>query len=101
MTSAQPRKIAVVTGGTAGVGRATVREFARSGYDVAVLARGQAGLDAAVREVRSAGGRGLGIPTDVADYAAGRGSRQSRGNSQNSAEGNHKPQQRPAGAGTV
>ncbi len=70
MTSAQPRKIAVVTGGTAGVGRATVREFARSGYDVAVLARGQAGLDAAVREVRSAGGRGLGIPTDVADYAA-------------------------------
>jgi len=33
------RKIAVVTGGTAGVGRATVREFAQAGYDVAVLAR--------------------------------------------------------------
>ncbi len=64
------RKVAVVTGGTAGVGRATVREFARHGYDVAVLARGRAGLDAAVQDVRAAGASGLGIPTDVADLEA-------------------------------
>jgi NAD(P)-dependent dehydrogenase (short-subunit alcohol dehydrogenase family) len=52
------------------VGRATVRAFAASGYDVAVLARGQAGLEAATKDVRAAGGRGLGIPTDVADHNA-------------------------------
>ncbi len=60
------RKIAVVSGGSAGVGRAIVQELASHGYDVAVLARGQAGLDAAVAEVTAAGGRGLGITTDVA-----------------------------------
>ena len=64
------QKVAVVTGGTAGVGRAVVRELADTGYDVAVLARGQAGLDAAVKEVEERGRRGLGIPTDVADHAA-------------------------------
>lgn len=42
MPSRTGRKLAVVTGGTAGVGRATVREFAARGYDVAVLARGRA-----------------------------------------------------------
>ena len=62
-----PRPVAVITGGTAGIGRATVRAFAAAGYDVAVLARGQAGLDAAVAEIEQTGGRGLGIPTDVAD----------------------------------
>jgi NAD(P)-dependent dehydrogenase (short-subunit alcohol dehydrogenase family) len=63
------RKVAVVTGGSAGVGRAVVREFAAHGYDVAVLARGRSGVDAAVHEVETAGGRGLGIQTDVADLA--------------------------------
>jgi NAD(P)-dependent dehydrogenase (short-subunit alcohol dehydrogenase family) len=63
------RKIAVVSGGSAGVGRAIVQELASHGYDVAVLARGQAGLDAAVAEVTGAGGRGLGIVTDVAAKA--------------------------------
>ena len=61
------RRIAVVTGGTAGVGRAVVRELARHGWDVAVLARGEAGLDGAVRDVERAGGRGLGLITDVAE----------------------------------
>ena len=70
MASPGGRKVAVVTGGTAGVGRATVREFARNGYDVAVLARGQAGLDGAIQDVRSAGGRAIGIATDVADHDA-------------------------------
>ena len=57
MTNTPGRPVVVVTGGTGGVGRATVREFAAHGYDVAVLARGQAGLDGAVRDVEDAGGR--------------------------------------------
>ena len=64
------RRIAVVTGGSAGIGRATVREFAAAGYDVAVLARGHAGVDAAVSEVQRAGRRGLALYTDVADREA-------------------------------
>lgn len=63
-------KVAVITGGTAGIGRATVREFAHAGYDVAVLARGQAGLEAARVEVEQAGRRALVVPTDVADADA-------------------------------
>jgi len=70
MTSTTGRKIAVVTGGTGGVGRATVQALAAAGYDVAALARGQAGLDGAVKDVSAAGGRGVGIATDVADYDA-------------------------------
>ena len=62
--------IVVVTGGTAGIGRATVREFARNGYDVAILARGPDGLDATKREVEEMGRRALAIPTDVADSKA-------------------------------
>jgi NAD(P)-dependent dehydrogenase (short-subunit alcohol dehydrogenase family) len=61
------RKVVVVSGGSAGVGRAVVREFAAHGYDVAVLARGQAGVDGAVADVEAAGGRGLGLVTDAAD----------------------------------
>ena len=71
MASSGGRKVAVVTGGTAGVGRATVREFARHGYDVAVLARGQAGLDGAVEDVRKRRRhRRSGSSTDVADHEA-------------------------------
>jgi NAD(P)-dependent dehydrogenase (short-subunit alcohol dehydrogenase family) len=63
-------RIAVVTGGSAGVGRAAVRELAARGYDVAVLARGEVGLDGAVADVKDAGRRALGISVDVADAAA-------------------------------
>lgn len=63
-------RVAVVTGGTAGVGRATVQELSQHGYDVAVLARGRAGLEGAVKDVESAGRRGLAVPVDVADYDA-------------------------------
>lgn len=68
--SPKSREIVVVTGGSAGVGRATVREFARHGADVAVLARGQQRIDAACREVEEIGGRALGLSVDVADADA-------------------------------
>jgi NAD(P)-dependent dehydrogenase (short-subunit alcohol dehydrogenase family) len=60
-------KVVVVTGASAGVGRATARLFAATGYDVALVARGQAGLDAAAKEVEAEGRRALVLPTDVAD----------------------------------
>jgi NAD(P)-dependent dehydrogenase (short-subunit alcohol dehydrogenase family) len=63
-------RIVAVTGATGGIGRATVREFARRGDDVALIARGEGGLDAAAEEVRSMGRRALVVPTDVADDAA-------------------------------
>ena len=63
-------QVVVVTGGSAGIGRATVREFARAGADVAILSRGQERLDNTVREVEKAGCRALGISLDVADGAA-------------------------------
>ncbi len=64
-------KIVVVTGASAGVGRATVEEFARQGYDVALLARDPDRLEHAAAEVRSTHGvRTLAIPTDVADADA-------------------------------
>jgi NAD(P)-dependent dehydrogenase (short-subunit alcohol dehydrogenase family) len=62
--------VAVVTGGSAGLGRATVRAFADAGYDVAVLARGEDGLAGAVADVAAAGRRALGIACDVADHRA-------------------------------
>ncbi|WP_281266436.1 SDR family NAD(P)-dependent oxidoreductase [Curtobacterium sp. 9128] len=46
-------RVAVVTGGSAGLGRATVRELAARGWDVAVLARGLDGTEAAAAEVRA------------------------------------------------
>lgn len=52
------------------MGRATVREFARRGYDVAVLARGEAGLSGAAADVRAAGRRALPLAVDVADNDA-------------------------------
>ncbi|HVM28038.1 MAG TPA: SDR family oxidoreductase [Mycobacteriales bacterium] len=65
-----PPGVAVVTGGTAGIGRAVVRELAARGWDVAVLARGRDRIDDTVREVRDAGRRSVGISVDVADAAA-------------------------------
>jgi NAD(P)-dependent dehydrogenase (short-subunit alcohol dehydrogenase family) len=58
-------RVAVVTGGSAGVGRALVRELAERGWDVGILARGEDGLEAAAAEVRAAGRRALAVPTDV------------------------------------
>ena len=63
-------EVAVITGASAGIGRATAREFGSHGCKVALLARGGAGLDAAAREVEELGGEALVVPTDVADFAA-------------------------------
>jgi NADP-dependent 3-hydroxy acid dehydrogenase YdfG len=62
--------VVVVTGASAGVGRATARAFARRGDAVALIARGVEGLQAAAREVHAAGGRPLVCPLDVADAGA-------------------------------
>lgn len=60
-------KVIVVTGASAGVGRATVRAFARQGAKIALLARGKDGLEGAKRDVESLGGQALVLPTDVAN----------------------------------
>jgi NAD(P)-dependent dehydrogenase (short-subunit alcohol dehydrogenase family) len=60
-------RVVVVTGASAGVGRATVRALAAAGADVALLARGLDGLEGAYREVVRAGRRALVLPTDVSD----------------------------------
>ena len=62
--------IVVITGAGAGVGRATVTEFARAGYDVALLSRDPDRLERAAYEARRHGVRALAIPTDVADADA-------------------------------
>jgi NADP-dependent 3-hydroxy acid dehydrogenase YdfG len=66
MKSSRP-EVVVITGASAGVGRATVREFARHGAHVGLLARERDGLEAARREVKDMGGMALALPTDVAD----------------------------------
>lgn len=59
--------VVVITGASAGVGRATAIAFAKKGARIGLLARGAAGLDGARRDVEAHGGRALTIPTDVAD----------------------------------
>ena len=60
-------KVVVITGASAGVGRATVREFAKYGASIGLLARDRDRLESARREVEELGGRALVLPTDVAD----------------------------------
>ncbi len=56
------QKVAVVSGASAGVGRATAVALGREVYNVALLARGRAGLDGAAADVRAEGRRALAIP---------------------------------------
>lgn len=64
-------KVVVITGGTAGLGRATAEAFAREGCKVAVMARGIDRLNTAERQLRRMGSpRTLGISVDVADSKA-------------------------------
>jgi NAD(P)-dependent dehydrogenase (short-subunit alcohol dehydrogenase family) len=60
-------EVVVITGASAGVGRATARAFAARGAHIGLLARGRDGLEGARRDVEAAGGRALVLPTDVAD----------------------------------
>ncbi|MFU8871791.1 SDR family oxidoreductase [Micromonospora sp. SL4-19] len=64
----QRAQVAVITGASAGVGRATAQLLARRGIAIALLARGRTGLDAAADEVRAAGSRALPIEVDMAEY---------------------------------
>jgi len=60
-------EVVVITGASAGVGRATARKFARHGARIALLARGTDGLEAAQREVKELGGTAIVVPVDVAN----------------------------------
>jgi NAD(P)-dependent dehydrogenase (short-subunit alcohol dehydrogenase family) len=63
-------RVIVITGASAGVGRATARAFAREGAHIGLIARGADALEACRREVDAAGGRALVLQADVADAAA-------------------------------
>jgi NAD(P)-dependent dehydrogenase (short-subunit alcohol dehydrogenase family) len=64
------RDVVVVTGASAGVGRAIAHAFGRRGHGVALLGRAAEPLEEVRREVEAAGGRGLALPTDVASAEA-------------------------------
>ena len=70
MKNGSEHRVVVVTGASAGVGRATVRAFAKRGCSVGLIARGSEGLDAAAAEVRGEGGRAAAVSADVADAEA-------------------------------
>jgi NAD(P)-dependent dehydrogenase (short-subunit alcohol dehydrogenase family) len=63
-------RVVVVTGASAGVGRAVARRFGARGDRVALLARGEKGLDSARDDIVGSGGEAMTLPTDVADHAA-------------------------------
>jgi len=67
VTNEQRREVVVITGSSAGVGRATAQEFARHGARIGLIARNKERLEAAKREVEALGGEALVLPLDVAD----------------------------------
>jgi len=60
-------EVVMITGASAGVGRAVAQAFGSRGASVGLFARGRAGLEAAARDVAAAGGRALILKGDVAD----------------------------------
>jgi len=67
MADRQSSEVVVVTGASAGLGRATVRAFAREGARIGLVSRDRERLEEARKEVESLGGEALVLPTDVAD----------------------------------
>lgn len=70
MQKGKRNEVVVITGASAGVGRAAVQAFARAGARIGLLARGRAGLEGARRDAERLGGEALVLPTDVADADA-------------------------------
>jgi NADP-dependent 3-hydroxy acid dehydrogenase YdfG len=64
------REVVVITGASAGVGRATARAFGKRQAKVGLIARGRDGLEAAKLEIEAAGGQALVLPLDVSDHDA-------------------------------
>lgn len=60
-------EVVVITGASAGIGRATAQAFAKEGARIGLLARSREGLEAAKKEVETLGGQALVLPTDVSD----------------------------------
>jgi NAD(P)-dependent dehydrogenase (short-subunit alcohol dehydrogenase family) len=67
VNNANNRRTVVITGASAGVGRATVEAFAREGARIGLIARGKAGLEGAKSDVVRLGGEAIMLPADVAD----------------------------------
>ena len=67
MADRQKSEVVVVTGASAGLGRAIVRAFARQGARIGLVSRNQERLEEAKKEVESLGGQGLVLPTDVSE----------------------------------
>ncbi len=63
-------EVVVITGASAGVGRATARAFGKRRARVGLIARGRDGLEAAKREIEEAGGEAIVLPLDVSDHDA-------------------------------
>src|SRR3954451_11098152 len=63
-------EVVVITGASAGVGRATARAFGKRKAKVALIARGVEGLEAAKREIEVLGGQAMVLPLDVSDHDA-------------------------------
>lgn len=66
----QTPRVAVITGASAGVGRAVAQQFAAQGWRVGLIARGRAGLEGARADAEAAGTEALVLPADVADAEA-------------------------------
>jgi NAD(P)-dependent dehydrogenase (short-subunit alcohol dehydrogenase family) len=69
MGTAKTSEVVVITGASAGAGRAIVQAFARRGASIGLVARGCDGLEGTRRDVEALGGKALVLPTDVADPA--------------------------------
>jgi 3-oxoacyl-[acyl-carrier protein] reductase len=63
-------RVAVVTGGSRGIGAATCRLLAQNGAKVAVNGRDEAAINSVVQRIRSSGGEAIGVAADVTDFAA-------------------------------